>query len=302
VTPGYRIFVVSERTGSMRELHVPLPSVWTALVAVLSTSAVAGATHVYRVESRRSAAPARSVVPVPPRASPARAVALPAPAPSALPSPGGVCAPGMILVSGEYCPRAFHRCKTLMDPEGSALRGLRCAEYEQPASCRSSQRQHLRFCIDRDEFVAEGEKLPKNFTTFDEARQSCARQGKRLCSESEWVFACEGEAMRPYSYGFVRNSSICNADRRGLVSRDGELLDLRVAPGFFPGCSSAAGVRDLTGNLEEYVTVDGSPERATRKGAYWQPGANHCRASQPQKDLSYRGVELGFRCCAEAGG
>lgn len=190
-----------------------------------------------------------------------------------------------------------------MDPEGSALRGLRCAEYEEPARCLSPQRKPLRFCIDRDEFVAGHEKLPTNLTTFDEARQACARVGKRLCSESEWVFACEGEQMRPYSYGFRRDSSACNADRRGLVSSDGELLDLRVAPGFSPRCVSAAGVRDLTGNLEEYVTVDGSsPERAARKGAYWQPGANHCRASQPLRDPSYRGVELGFRCCAEAGG
>ena len=300
--PGYRIFVVSERTGAIRELYLSLPSVWTALAAVLSTSAVAGATHFYRVESRRPAEPVRSSVPALPTGAPAHGAALPAPASTMPPSPGGVCPPGMLLVSGEYCPNVFHRCKALTDPEGSALRGLRCAQYEEPARCLSPQRKPLRFCIDRDEFVAEHEKLPKNRVTFDEARQSCARQGKRLCSESEWVFACEGESMRPYPYGFVRNGSICNADRRGLVSPDGELLDLRVAPGFFPRCSSAAGVRDLTGNLEEYVSVDGSPERATRKGAYWQPGANHCRASQPQKDLSYRGVELGFRCCAEAGG
>lgn len=205
----------------------------------------------------------------------------------------------MILVSGDYCPAVFHRCKRLTDPQGSALRGLRCAEYEQPARCLSPQRKHLRYCIDRDEFVEESEKLPQNLTTFSEAREACAKVGKRLCSETEWVFACEGEQMRPYSYGFVRDGSICNADRRGLVSADGELLDLRVEPGSFARCQSGAGVRDLTGNLEEYVTVDGAPERATRKGAYWQPGANHCRASQAQTDASYRGVELGFRCCSD---
>jgi formylglycine-generating enzyme len=301
VKPGYRIFVVSERTGSIRELYLSRYSVWAALATVLSTSAAAGAAHFYRAEPPRPSRPALTSAPLPPLEAPPRAAAPRAPAPS-LPSSGGACAPGMVLVSGQYCPNVLQRCKTLMDPEGSALRGLRCAEYEQPARCLSPQRKSLRFCIDRDEYVAPHEKLPKNLTTFEEAAQSCARLGKRLCTESEWVFACEGEPMRPYSYGFVRDSSACNADRRGLVSRDGDLLDLRVEPGFSARCTSAAGVRDLTGNLEEYVTADGSPKRALKKGAYWQPGANHCRAVQPQQDPSYRGVELGFRCCAEAGG
>ena len=35
-------------------------------------------------------------------------------------------------------------------------------------------------------------------------------RGARLCKESEWQFACEGEAMLPYPYGLSRDASACN--------------------------------------------------------------------------------------------
>ena len=40
----------------------------------------------------------------------------------------------------------------------------------------------------------------------------CQAQGKRLCTEREWNFACEGEEMRPYPYGWSREPK-CNQDR-----------------------------------------------------------------------------------------
>jgi hypothetical protein len=64
---------------------------------------------------------------------------------------------------------------------------------------------------------------------------------------------------------------------------------------------SPFGVFDLAGNLEEFVTIDGSsPPRPAMKGAYWQPGRNFCRAAQTAHDNLYRGTETGFRCCSEA--
>jgi hypothetical protein len=56
----------------------------------------------------------------------------------------------------------------------------------------------------------------------------------------------------------------------------------------------------MTGNLEEFVTIDRSrPERPAMKGAYWQPGRNHCRAAQTAHDRFYKGTETGFRCCSD---
>ena len=135
-------------------------------------------------------------------------------------------------------------------------------------------------------------------TTFADARTACQSAGKRLCSDVEWTFACEGEAISPYPYGFVRDSTACNADRDNLVTPEGDLKDLRAAPGTFPRCKSSFGVRDLTGNVEEYV-VSGTTGKPARRGGYWQPGANHCRYSPPHPDASYQGLEVGFRCCED---
>ena len=129
------------------------------------------------------------------------------------------CAPNMVLVEGLYCPEVVHRCKRWMDPEGR-YRHFRCAEYERPASCRSPKKA-MRFCMDRDEFVAKGESLPQNYQSLTAAARTCGVQGKRVCRESEYNFACEGEEMRPYPYGFARDASACNADRTDLFGAGG---------------------------------------------------------------------------------
>jgi hypothetical protein len=106
--------------------------------------------------------------------------------------------------------------------------------------------------------------------------------------------------MLPYPTGYLRDSKSCNIDRDDLVTASGALRDLRASSGKNPGCVSPFGVRNLTGNVEEFVVAeDGS---ASRKGAYWQPAANSCRARRPHTDLEYAGVETGLRCCAAAQG
>jgi formylglycine-generating enzyme required for sulfatase activity len=190
-------------------------------------------------------------------------------------------------------------CKRYLDPKGRYEK-FRCAEYA-PSKCLSKQRQHKRYCIDRDEYTAPGDTLPANHKSFTHAEKVCSSLGKRVCSESEWNFACEGEEMRPYPYGFKRDASACNADRTDIVSPAGELRDLRAPSGAYPRCSSPFGVRDLAGNLEEFVALDGTgPARPAMKGAYWQPSRNYCRAKQTAHDRYYNGTETGFRCCADS--
>jgi sulfatase modifying factor 1 len=210
----------------------------------------------------------------------------------------GVCPAGMALVEGMYCPDVKQRCLRYLDPPGR-YHAFRCAEYGQP-KCASPQRKRLRFCIDRNEYRQDGESLPANHMSFTHAVRVCGELGKRICKESEWNFACEGEAMRAYPYGMARDSSACNADRTDLLDERGLLKDLRAASGSFPRCTSPFGVRDLAGNLEEFVAMDvRGPPRPAMKGAYWQPGRNDCRAAQTAHDAFYNGTETGFRCCAE---
>jgi len=209
------------------------------------------------------------------------------------------CPESMVLVEGMYCPEVRHTCKKYMDPPGR-YEYFRCAEYAQPATCLSQQRKFMRVCVDRDEFVAKGETLPANHQSFTHAERTCKGLGKRVCMESEWNFACEGEEMRPYPYGFKRDPTACNADHTDIVAPDGSLKDLRVPGNAYPRCTSPFGVRNLSGNLEEFVAMDGStPVRPAMKGAYWQPSRNFCRAAQTAHDRYYNGTETGFRCCAD---
>jgi formylglycine-generating enzyme len=235
-----------------------------------------------------------------PRRANAPPLAAVAPAAVAVePEAQSACPDTMVLVQGMYCPEVRHVCKKYMDPPGR-YEFFRCAEYAQPAQCVSPQRKYLRFCMDRDEYNKPGESLPANFQSWTMAERTCKASGKRVCMESEWNFACEGDEMRPYPYGFKRDPTACNADRTDIFAADGTLKDLRAPGAAYPRCTSPFGVRNLSGNLEEFVTIDSSsPARPAMKGAYWQPSRNFCRAAQTAHDRYYNGTETGFRCCAD---
>jgi formylglycine-generating enzyme len=225
---------------------------------------------------------------------------LPRGAKPASPSSGAsACPSGMQLVEGEYCPDVRHDCKHWLEETGKYAY-YRCEEYTK-ATCLSKQKVHKRFCMDRDEYVPPGESLPASHKSWTDAKRTCESLGKRVCMESEWNFACEGEEMLPYPYGWKRDPEACNADRVDIYRADGQLRDLRVGAADKPACVSPFGVHNLSGNLEEWTTIDGSEgaPRPAMKGAYWQPSRNHCRANQTAHDRFYNGTETGFRCCSD---
>ena len=49
--------------------------------------------------------------------------------------------------------------------------------------------------------------------TWYEAQDACQAQGKRLCGDSEWTLACEGQERLPYPYGYDRDAEACNIDK-----------------------------------------------------------------------------------------
>ncbi len=51
------------------------------------------------------------------------------------------------------------------------------------------------------------------YVSWYEAKSLCERSGKRLCTEEEWTFACEGEEATPYPYGYVRSDTKCVIDK-----------------------------------------------------------------------------------------
>jgi formylglycine-generating enzyme required for sulfatase activity len=216
----------------------------------------------------------------------------PVPAPSSCPSE-------MVLAEGDYCPTPIQVCKRWIDPPGPYLY-YRCAEYAQPATCKGS-RVRERFCIDREEYVAPGDSLPLANQSWSSAKETCEASGKRLCLESEWQFACEGEEMRPYPYGFKRDSTVCNIDQLDLGKPNGGLKDLREPISARPQCLSPFGVHGMSGNVEEWTTIDDGkpPQRSSMKGAWWLPGKNNCRARTVGHGEIYRGKQVGVRCCKD---
>ncbi len=212
------------------------------------------------------------------------------------------CPPEMVLVEGEYCPKVRTKCLRYIDDQGPGgfLSHHRCAVFEQPAECLA-EREHRRFCIDRDEYTAEGEKLPLVEQSWTLSKELCESQGKRLCFESEWQFACQGEAMLPYPYGYERDAKRCNHDLTDLSVR-GKLRDLRVPSDARPECVSPFGVRNMVGNVDEWTYRDDfiAPWRASLRGGWWLAGRNNCMAATTGHDEYYHGPQTGVRCCANA--
>ena len=209
------------------------------------------------------------------------------------------CPSDMVLVAGDYCPEVREKCQRWLDPPPYQF--YRCAVYEEPSVC-VSKRVRERFCIDREEYVRPGDDLPLAHQSWTSAEEICKISGKRLCKESEWQFACEGEEMRPYPYGFERDSTACNIDQMHLGKPQSGLSDLRAPTSAYPRCVSPFGVHDMSGNVEEWATKDDgkAKDRSTMKGAWWLPGKNTCRAATLGHGEVYEGPQTGLRCCADA--
>lgn len=213
------------------------------------------------------------------------------------------CPAGMILVEGEHCPEVEHKCLRWLDPPGK-WRFFRCAEYAKEATCKKP-RVHKRFCIDENEAGAKPtDPRPANHVSYKMANAACSARGARLCTESEFEFACEGEELRPYPYGFKRDARACNVDREDVVTPNKKAIyDLRRSAAQTSQCVSPFGVRNLAGNVEEWVTRD-RPTLHTKstllKGSWWLKGKHTCRATNGGHDDWYQGTETGYRCCADA--
>lgn len=224
---------------------------------------------------------------------------------SAAPHADEVCPQGMVLIDGESCPDVAHHCLEWMDPPGSRYAHFRCKRYAHDATCKG-KKVHRRFCIDRTERTEDEGDLPRQFMSWKSSKKLCEAAGARLCRESEWVFACEGEEMRPYPYGFDRDETACNTGRTKGLGRMGRLVDHRDGAGAHERCASPFGVQDMPGNVEEWTRADGPGQGSKRgwkevlKGSWWIPSRHACRQFQIGHNDVYKGAETGARCCRDA--
>jgi len=230
----------------------------------------------------------------------------PAGAPLAVPAEeelSKACPRDMVLVEGDYCTEVLQPCVRWLDDE--KLPFARCSEFQSPSSC-IGKRVKLRFCIDRYEYTAAGEDLPLNYQSFQKSAALCSSLGKRICTDSEWTFACEGEEMRPYPYGFIRTPK-CNQDRSDLYEPNPHrqiLADRRERADARPECVSPFGVINMAGNMDESVLREGKehiePFRNALKGGWWMAARNRCRPATTAHDDYYKDIQVGTRCCSAA--
>jgi sulfatase modifying factor 1 len=218
------------------------------------------------------------------------------------------CRDGMKLVEGDYCLNVEQRCLRWLDPEEQ----MRCAEFA-PTLCYGRRRRHMAFCMDQYEWPNRRGQLPTVRVTWHDARRMCEQAGKRLCTEREWTFACEGERALPYLYGYQRDNNVCHFDHqtrrpdRGRLANPATAADEyarlyeAVPSGQYDRCVSSFGINDLTGNVDEWtVNESGVPFQSALKGGWWGPIRARCRPATYSHNEVFIYYQIGFRCCSEA--
>jgi formylglycine-generating enzyme len=195
----------------------------------------------------------------------------------------------------------------------------RCAEFDRDKWLSVSKElatKPMHFCMDRYEYPNQKGVYPWIMVSWYEAVDLCADEGKRLCDEHEWTFACEGDEAMPYPYGYTRDATACDIDQHwhafsesALRPRDGatamaevDRLWQGVPSGTQPRCKSPFGVYDMTGNVDEWTRTSHEGERPSiLKGGYWGPVRTRCRPATRSHDENHIFYQQGFRCCTDPG-
>ena len=233
----------------------------------------------------------------------------------------GACSEGMVAVVGDMKRDGIDSVEWLQDstcthwvdrhvPE-------RCAHFDRAAWHETSQTLKMiamRFCIDRFEYPNRRNDFPVIDVSWRESVALCAAEGKRLCSEDEWTFACEGEEATPYPTGYTRGANECVIDRpwrkvdeRALLPRDSRAAIVEIdrlwqgeRSGSHATCRSQFGVYDMTGNVDEWTSSVDSQERPSiMKGGYWGPVRARCRSSTRAHEPNFSFYQQGLRCCRD---
>ena len=235
----------------------------------------------------------------------------------------------------QACTVGEVRTPPLGDTAGAVETGSVDTEGE-PGPCPVGMQELETFCIDRYEAhlvdtspyavptgaevaaVAAG-VVPQAHISGIAAAQACENAGKRLCTEDEWLRACQGPEGHVYPYGDVYVAGACNDTYPGghpLVDYFGTSEGIwdgvhmndpginqqegTVEPGgAHPECVSAEGVYDLHGNLHEWV----ADESGVFKGGFYADASingSGCLYRTRAHTTTYHDYSTGFRCCTES--
>ena len=158
--------------------------------------------------------------------------------------------------------------------------------------------------------------VPQGYIDGDQAAEACLNAGKRLCTDGEWLRACQGPDEATYPYGDERQPGVCN-DHRALhpaVEYFGtgeawifsridnaclnQLPESLEPTGARAECVTAEGAFDMMGNLHEW-TAD--PAGTFRGGFYADTEKNGpgCLYATTAHNTQHWDYSTGFRCCAD---
>jgi hypothetical protein len=225
----------------------------------------------------------------------------------------GACPKDMVEVLGDYCPAPEQICDEFISEKRD-----RCERFRTKVRCIGKP-ESKHFCVDRYEYPNEAGRRPTVSVSWDEARDVCANEGKRLCGAEEWTLACEGPERKPYPFGYSRDATACNFDKPYIMpdnfayddpqTRAAEIARVNQSEpsGSRSHCVSDYGVYDMTGNVDEWVNNGhGSPQgpefQSGLKGGYWGPVRNRCRPMTTDHNNWHHGYQIGFRCCKDIDG
>ena len=174
------------------------------------------------------------------------------------------------------------------------------------------------FCMDRWEAPNQAGMPPLAMRTAKDGVDWCSARSKRLCTEAEWVRACQGSTGLPYPYGRNYQKGRCVDDKIWKVpdwtvlgtwpsaAAQSEAARLYQAEpsGARRDCISSDGVQDLTGNVAEWVVrsfPNANNYDHVMKGCYWAGcyggSPPSCSFVNPAHPGTFRTYEAGFRCC-----
>jgi Sulfatase-modifying factor enzyme 1 len=192
-----------------------------------------------------------------------------------------LCPRGMAWIGGSYCPRSR-------------------SEDDKTTSCASDERS-VAACMDPHEYPSQVGVLPAVMLDFRSATEACKAEGKRLCTETEWAFACQS-TLEPTACNTgrtelrVRTQELANAERVSaeIAAHDGR------RPSGENECVSGFRVFDLLGNVQEWVTSEHqTPHVGALKGGRYNQSSIGCGRSIYVSDPWTRYPHTGLRCCAD---
>jgi formylglycine-generating enzyme len=213
----------------------------------------------------------------------------------------GGCPDGMRSVRGKYCIDAFEAA--VMEIEGKKA---------------SPHPHYLPVTGLTVKAVSKKGVYPQGYISRNEAEEACKNAGKRLCTDDEWITACQGKKPTKFPYGDEHHDGYCNdagvsplnkyypeipdETKYGATAMNDPRLNQLpgglARTGSHAKCKNGFGVHDMVGNLHEWTADPGG----TFRGGYYldtKINGEGCDYRTTAHNATYHDYSTGFRCCRD---